>query len=57
MGVPAHIKGYLYLRDAITMVYHNVDLLGSVTKELYPEIARKYNTTASRVERAIRTCN
>lgn len=54
MGVPAHIKGYLYLRDAITMVYHNVDLLGSVTKELYPEIARKYNTTASRVERAIR---
>ncbi|HPT89749.1 MAG: sporulation transcription factor Spo0A [Acholeplasmataceae bacterium] len=54
IGVPAHIKGYLYIREAITMVYHNVDLLGSVTKVLYPEVARKFNTTASRVERAIR---
>lgn len=54
IGVPAHIKGYLYLREAITMVYNEVDLLGSITKTLYPRIAEKYNTTASRVERAIR---
>jgi len=54
IGVPAHIKGYLYLREAIAMVYHNVELLGSITKELYPSIARKFNTTPSRVERAIR---
>lgn len=54
IGVPAHIKGYLYLREAITMVYYNLELLGSITKILYPEIAKKYNTTPSRVERAIR---
>ncbi len=54
VGVPAHIKGYLYLREAITMIYHNVEILGSITKILYPEIAGKYYTTASRVERAIR---
>ena len=54
IGVPAHIKGYLYIRDAITMVYENIDLLGAITKILYPEIAQKYYTTASRVERAIR---
>lgn len=54
IGVPAHIKGYLYLREAITMVVGNVELLSAVTKELYPSIAKKYNTTASRVERAIR---
>ncbi|SFJ30609.1 sporulation transcription factor Spo0A [Thermoflavimicrobium dichotomicum] len=54
IGVPAHIKGYLYLREAITMVYHEVDLLGSITKSLYPRIAEKFNTTPSRVERAIR---
>lgn len=54
IGVPAHIKGYLYLREAITMVVTNVELLSAVTKELYPNIAKKYNTTASRVERAIR---
>lgn len=54
IGVPAHIKGYLYLREAITMVYNDIELLGSITKILYPEIAKKYNTTASRVERAIR---
>ena len=54
IGVPAHIKGYLYLRDSITMVIDNVELLSAVTKELYPSIARKYNTTSSRVERAIR---
>lgn len=54
IGVPAHIKGYNYLREAITMVYYDIELLGSVTKILYPEIAKKFNTTASRVERAIR---
>lgn len=54
MGVPAHVKGYQYLRDAIIMVTEEVNLLGAVTKELYPLIAEKYNTTASRVERAIR---
>jgi len=54
MGVPAHIKGYHYLRDAILQVIDDVSLLGAVTKELYPMIARKYQTTPSRVERAIR---
>lgn len=54
IGVPAHIKGYLYLREAITMVYNEVDLLGAITKSLYPRIAEKFNTTPSRVERAIR---
>lgn len=54
IGVPAHIKGYAFLREAIHMVYTDVDLLGSVTKVLYPEIATKYTTTPSRVERAIR---
>jgi two-component system response regulator (stage 0 sporulation protein A) len=54
MGVPAHIKGYQYLRDAILMVIDDVSLLGAVTKELYPMIAQKYTTTPSRVERAIR---
>ncbi|MEW6726249.1 sporulation transcription factor Spo0A [Desulforudis sp. 1088] len=54
MGVPAHIKGYHYLRDAILMVINEINLLGAVTKELYPMIAQKYHTTPSRVERAIR---
>ncbi|PKM85855.1 MAG: sporulation transcription factor Spo0A [Firmicutes bacterium HGW-Firmicutes-12] len=54
MGVPAHIKGYQYLRDAILLVISEVNLLGAVTKELYPMIAEKYQTTPSRVERAIR---
>ena len=54
IGVPAHIKGYMYLREAITMVVEDMELLSAVTKELYPSIAKKYNTTASRVERAIR---
>lgn len=54
IGVPAHIKGYMYLRKAITMVYNDIDLLGSITKVLYPDIAKHYKTTASRVERAIR---
>ncbi|KXG76815.1 sporulation transcription factor Spo0A [Thermotalea metallivorans] len=54
IGVPAHIKGYLYLREAITMVVENIEMLNGVTKELYPSIAKKFNTTPSRVERAIR---
>jgi len=54
IGVPAHIKGYIYLREAITMVVNNLEMLSAVTKELYPSIARKFNTTPSRVERAIR---
>ena len=49
IGVPAHIKGYMYLREAISMVYNDIELLGSITKVLYPDIAKKYNTTASRV--------
>ena len=54
IGIPAHIKGYQYLREAIMMVVEEVDLLGSVTKVLYPRIAEKFDTTSSRVERAIR---
>ncbi|MGE5371540.1 MAG: sporulation transcription factor Spo0A [Solirubrobacterales bacterium] len=54
IGVPAHVKGYQYLRDAIMLVVEEVNLLGAVTKELYPAIAEKYETTPSRVERAIR---
>lgn len=54
IGVPAHIKGYLYLREAITMVVGDMELLSAVTKELYPNIAKEFNTTPSRVERAIR---
>ena len=54
IGIPAHIKGYLYLREAICLVVQRVELLGGVTKELYPTIAKRYQTTPSRVERAIR---
>ncbi len=54
IGVPAHIKGYQYIRDAISIVVEDRDILGAVTKELYPMIAEKNNTTPSRVERAIR---
>jgi two-component system response regulator (stage 0 sporulation protein A) len=54
IGVPAHIKGYQYLREAITIVYNNIEILGAITKTLYPAIAEKYKTTPSRVERAIR---
>jgi len=54
IGVPAHIKGYQYLREAITMVYNNIEILGAITKTLYPAIAEKFKTTPSRVERAIR---
>ena len=54
IGVPAHIKGYQYLRDAITLVVEDMDILSAVTKELYPAIAKLNNATSSRVERAIR---
>ena len=54
LGVPAHIKGYQYIRDAIAMVIDDMDTINSITKLLYPSVAKHYNTTASRVERAIR---
>ena len=54
IGVPAHIKGYQYLREAIMMSVQDMEMLGSITKILYPTIAKKYQTTPSRVERAIR---
>ena len=54
VGVPAHIKGYQYLREAIIMVVNNIDIINQITKQLYPDIAQKYGTTPSRVERAIR---
>lgn len=54
LGVPAHIKGYQYVRTAIMMVVENMELLNYITKELYPDIAKMYSTTSSRVERAIR---
>ena len=54
IGVPAHIKGYQYLREAIMMSVEDSEMLGSVTKILYPTIAKKFQTTPSRVERAIR---
>lgn len=54
IGIPAHIKGYQYLRDAIIMAINDMDILNSITKQLYPNIAKQYNTTPSRVERAIR---
>ena len=54
VGVPAHIKGYQYLREAIMMAVHDMDTVGAITKILYPSIAKKYHTTSSRVERAIR---
>lgn len=54
LGIPSHIKGYQYIRDGIYMMYKEPGLIGGITKELYPEIALKYETTSSRVERAIR---
>lgn len=54
IGVPAHIKGYQYLREAIVISVLDMDVINAVTKVLYPEVAKRYNTTASRVERAIR---
>lgn len=54
IGVPAHIKGYHYLREAIIMAVNDIDIMNSVTKCLYPSVAKKHGTTSSRVERAIR---
>lgn len=54
LGVPSHIKGYQYIREGITLVYKKPEMIGGITKELYPEIAKKYDSTVSRVERAIR---
>lgn len=54
IGVPAHIKGYQYLRDAIVIAVNDMDVINAVTKVLYPEVAKRFNTTASRVERAVR---
>ena len=54
VGVPAHIKGYQYLREAIMLVVNDIDVINQITKSLYPEIAKKFGTTPSRVERAIR---
>ena len=54
LGIPSHIKGYQYIREAISLVYTNPSLIGGITKELYPEIGQKYKTSVSRVERAIR---
>lgn len=54
LGVPSHIKGYQYIREGILLIYNNPEIIGGITKELYSEIANKYDTTVSRVERAIR---
>ena len=54
LGVPSHIKGYNYIREGITLIYNSPDLSSAITKELYPMISKKYHTTPSRVERAIR---
>lgn len=54
IGIPAHIKGYHYLRDAIMMAVEDMDILNAITKVLYPTVAKKHQTTSSRVERAIR---
>lgn len=54
MGVPAHLKGYRYVRSAVFMAEEDMKVVGSVTKLLYPEIAKQYNTTDGKVERAIR---
>ena len=54
LGMPSHIKGYQYIREGISMIYDNPSIIGGITKELYPELATKFDTTVSRVERAIR---
>lgn len=54
LGMPSHIKGYEYIREGILILYDNPEIVGGITKELYPEIASKFNTSVSRVERAIR---
>jgi len=54
LGIPSHIKGYQYIREAIEIIYERPGVIGGITKELYPELAYKFDTTTSRVERAIR---
>lgn len=54
LGIPSHIKGYQYIREGILILYERPEVVGGITKELYPDIASKFNTTVSRVERAIR---
>lgn len=54
LGMPSHIKGYQYIREGVSMIYNNPSMIGGITKELYPELATKFDTTVSRVERAIR---
>lgn len=54
LGVPSHIKGYHYLREGIKLLYNNPELIGGITKELYPSIAKKFSSTDTRVERSIR---
>ena len=56
IGVPAHIKGICILREAITMVVNDIELLSAVTKELYPSIAKKFNTTAKSSRKSNKTC-
>ncbi len=54
LGIPSHIKGYQYIREAVGIIFEKPEVIGGITKELYPELASKYDTTVSRVERAIR---
>lgn len=54
LGIPSHIRGYQYIRESVYMMYENPDMIGGITKSIYPEIAMRFDTTASRVERAIR---
>ena len=54
LGIPSNLKGYSYIRDGIEMMYNDTSVMGAITKELYPRLARSYETTSSRVERAIR---
>ena len=54
LGIPSHIKGYSYIREAVSIIFEKPEIIGGITKELYPELASKFNTTVSRVERAIR---
>ena len=54
LGIPSHIKGYGYIREAVSIIFDNPEVIGGITKELYPSLASKFNTTVSRVERAIR---
>ena len=57
IGIPAHIKGYHYLRDAIIMAVNDMDVLNAITKILYPTVAKKYQTTSSRVETSDPSCH